>query len=240
MDMEKHPTEMVMKTKDELHSFLFVSRNSASYALTINSDVESQEYKTAYVYYFKKQLEDSEIDCCINLLKDLSEDIKRKADNEFLEFFEYGWIRAFIRGCARELECDQDFNITEAIDCLHDYANSLNDLYDTERELIEAYDQSYPGSITINNERNELLNVSGIIADNIKAFYLSCFHGGFRKGAGRKKSTQTKQIRIDADLIEQFKIFSDLYRKQSDSDKQDLLFRLNNAHISFCHDKINS
>lgn len=61
--------------------------------------------------------------------------------------------------------------------------------------------------------------------------------GGVREGAGRKKEAPTKQIRIDADLAEQFKMLSDLYRGQSDSDKALLLEGLISVGVSFCHDK---
>ncbi|WP_260261719.1 hypothetical protein [Vibrio intestinalis] len=62
-------------------------------------------------------------------------------------------------------------------------------------------------------------------------------HGGVRKGAGRPKQSSTKQIRVDSDLSEQFKMLSDLYRGQSDADKALLLNELIAVGVSFCHGK---
>jgi len=64
----------------------------------------------------------------------------------------------------------------------------------------------------------------------------SC-HGGARQNAGRKKAAPTKQIRIDAELAEQFKMLSELYRGQSDTDKQKILLELVKVGSSYCDEK---
>lgn len=109
-----------------------------------------------------------------------------------------------------------DFNVTEAMDLLHDYANQLNVLHDEMGEIYDAYD-FVPNSMSlkIDNDTRELNDLVNPVADNLKAYFLSSRHGGARKGAGRKKEAPTKQIRIDADLAEPFKALSDLYRSQS-------------------------
>lgn len=62
-------------------------------------------------------------------------------------------------------------------------------------------------------------------------------HGGKREGAGRKKEALTKQIRIDADLAQQFKTISDLYRSESESDKAYFRLMLDSFIEKFLREK---
>ncbi|MDO6543482.1 hypothetical protein [Photobacterium sanguinicancri] len=45
-------------------------------------------------------------------------------------------------------------------------------------------------------------------------------HGGVRQGAGRKKASPTKQIRVDSDLADIFKDISDDYRLNPEKAKR--------------------
>ncbi|MCE7730150.1 hypothetical protein [Vibrio campbellii] len=74
-------------------------------------------------------------------------------------------------------------------------------------------------------------NFSGVDKSYSAQQKVKALHGGARKGAGRKKEAPTKQIRIDADLAEQFKMLSDLYRAQPDSDKALLFIKSQFQHI---------
>lgn len=117
-----------------------------------------------------------------------------------------------------------DFNVTEAMDLLHELAIQYNYLNDTALELLEAYD-SIPLSdqVQLNDDMDALNEAINPIADNLKAYFLRSSHGGARVGAGRKQAAPTKQIRVDLVISRQFKELSDLYRSLSFDDQCILL-----------------
>ncbi|MHA2728354.1 hypothetical protein [Vibrio campbellii] len=104
-----------------------------------------------------------------------------------------------------------DFNVTEAMDLLHDYANQLNILHDEIGSIYDAYD-FVPNSMSlkIDNDTRELNDLVNPVADNLKAYFLSSRHGGARQGAGRPKKP-TKQIRVPEQMVEDIKALCSVY-----------------------------
>lgn len=58
-------------------------------------------------------------------------------------------------------------------------------------------------------------------------------HGGVRKGAGRKAKRPTKQIRVDEDLAESFKMMSDYYQSLDDYGRRDFDNRFSTSGLLF-------
>ncbi|WP_150141096.1 BrnA antitoxin family protein [Candidatus Enterovibrio escicola] len=58
-------------------------------------------------------------------------------------------------------------------------------------------------------------------------------HGGARKGAGRPTKRPTKQIRIDSDLAESFKLMSDYYQSLDDEGRRDFDNRFSTSGLLF-------
>lgn len=118
-----------------------------------------------------------------------------------------------------------DFNVTEAMDLLHDYANQLNFIHDEIGHVYDAFAGEFvPNSVLIHldNDAIDINKLAYPVADNLKSYFLSPRHGGARVGAGRKKSTPTKQIRVDETLAQPFKDFSDYYRSLDHKSQLDL------------------
>ncbi|MEZ9657518.1 hypothetical protein AB4277_22985 [Vibrio splendidus] len=61
----------------------------------------------------------------------------------------------------------------------------------------------------------------------------SITHGGVREGAGRKVKRPTKQIRIDEDLAESFKMMSDYYQSLDDDGRSDFDNRFSTSGLLF-------
>ncbi|MEZ9204913.1 hypothetical protein AB4151_21390 [Vibrio splendidus] len=126
-----------------------------------------------------------------------------------------------------------DFNVTEAMDLLHEYAIKLNFLHDETADMLEGY-HFMPNSmfLRIDNDKRDIYDSLNPIADNLKSYFLKPAHGGSRTGAGRKKEQPTKQIRVDLTLANQLKELSDLFRSQGFSEQNDLLVALNEVYKS--------
>ncbi|ELP6122392.1 hypothetical protein QTV43_003617 [Vibrio vulnificus] len=58
-------------------------------------------------------------------------------------------------------------------------------------------------------------------------------HGGARDGSGRKPKRPTKQIRIDSDLAESFKLMSDYYQSLDDDGRRDFDNRFSTSGLLF-------
>lgn len=122
-----------------------------------------------------------------------------------------------------------DFNVSEAMDLLHDYANQLNLIHDEIGSVYDAFaGDLVPNSILIHldNDAIDINKLAYPVADNLKSYFLSPRHGGSRVGAGRKKSSPTKQVRVDEVLAQPFKDFSDIYRSLDHKAQLDLLVAL--------------
>ncbi len=126
-----------------------------------------------------------------------------------------------------------DFNVSEAIDLLHSYANQINDLQDEISELYAAYD-FLPNSMRmrIDNDMRDLNDLINPIATNLISYYLTSNHGGFRSGSGRKKQEPTKQIRIPESISDLILEFKDIYISLDSDSKYSIRLRL----IDFIND----
>ena len=107
------------------------------------------------------------------------------------------------------------------IDLLHEQAIKINYIYDDIGNVFDAYGDDTPSDLELIPFYDECDKIYAV-CDTIILNSVSAIrneqkkHGGFRNGAGRKKSAPTKQIRVDKELADQFKIFSDIYRAQPD------------------------
>lgn len=58
-------------------------------------------------------------------------------------------------------------------------------------------------------------------------------HGGSRQGSGRKPKRPTKQIRVDKDLAQSFKMMSDYYQSLDDDERRDFDNRFSTSGLLF-------
>lgn len=116
-----------------------------------------------------------------------------------------------------------DFNVTEAMGLLHDYAIQLNFIHDEIADVYDAFDgELVPNSIIIHldNDAIDINKLAYPIADNLKSYFLSPRHGGAREGAGRPKKEKTVQARIPQSLLGLVLDLKDAYEDLNDFDKQ--------------------
>lgn len=126
-----------------------------------------------------------------------------------------------------------NFNVIEAMDLLHSYANQMNALQDEISELYAAYD-FLPNSmrLRIDNDMRDLNDLINPISSNLKSYYLASNHGGSRSGSGRKKQEPTKQIRIPESIADLILELKDSYNSLDSDSKYLVRLRL----IEFLND----
>ncbi|MEZ8195660.1 hypothetical protein [Vibrio cortegadensis] len=124
------------------------------------------------------------------------------------------------------------------IDLLHEQAIEINNIYDDIGGVFDAYGNDTPIDSELTSfydECDRIYAVCDIIIQNsMRAIEREQKkHGGTRKGAGRKVKRLTKQIRIDKDLAESFKMMSDYYRSLDDDGRRDFDNRFSTSGLLF-------
>lgn len=124
------------------------------------------------------------------------------------------------------------------IDLLHEQAIEINNIYDDIGSVFDAYGNDTPSDSELTPFYDECDRIYAvcdtIIQNSMRAIEREQKkHGGTRKGAGRKVKRPTKQIRIDEDLVESFKMISDYYRSLDDDGRRDFDNRFSTSGLLF-------
>jgi uncharacterized protein (DUF4415 family) len=128
------------------------------------------------------------------------------------------------------------------IDLLHDQAIEINNIYDDIGSIFDAYGKDTPSDSELKRLYDECDRIYAvcdtIIQNSIRAIEREQKkHGGVRQGAGRKAKRPTKQIRVDEDLVESFKLMSDYYQSLDDHGRKDFDNRFSTSGLLFPNGK---
>ena len=232
-----------MRSIDELRGFLAVHKQADDYAKSVNSDLKSDDYRKSYVHHFKHLLSLTAVDFAVCFLDELSQSLtEEKIDVKHSLHFEFGYISTFVKYLPSELEAalklQKDLedslgdtpmlpiHVRKDIDALHNLALQLDTVFYDTTEMKEAHNE--PTCRLSDWDRDEILKEIEPIADSLISFFVPNTHGGVRKGAGRHKKEDSKNVRMSISLAEPIYKLKGLYDNLSDKDKQEVQEQIEN------------